>query len=427
EEERRLMAQQKRNKNSGANLGSGSKWYFYNQKVSSNGFNEFRVNWGQRKLEDDWRRSTKTSFTFDTEDPEAIDSLQLTMGSEDSLTVDMLKADLPLTPEAMDSSNNRLMNSLYMLGIIYKEQLKQQNEAIKYFKMLENRGVEHPKVLPAIYQLYLIYNKKGAPEAKGYKDLILKKYPGSEIAEMLEDPDYLEKKREKELADLNAYSKTLENYRYQRYPKVLAQCNEIIENDSTNQYLYKYYLLKAFSIGKSNPGNSNRIKEPLQELYNLAPNSEEGKEAKLYLDRLAKGYTIVQPDTNKNNTVVSPYIYDEEMEHYFVLVFPSDAGKINATEYKVGNFNKEFFKSSRLTVKSFEFNGGQLLVVRVFPKQLDAQDYLQAFNHPTARTTLGKTAETYDHFIINSANFQELIKSSDLTGYLDFFKEKYPQ
>ena len=67
--------------------------------------------------------------------------------------------DIPLTQAAVDSSNQILINSLYNLGIIYKEQLKEEKEAISYFQQVIDRNIEHPKVLPSLYQLYLMYSK----------------------------------------------------------------------------------------------------------------------------------------------------------------------------------------------------------------------------------------------------------------------------
>lgn len=426
EEERRLKAQQNRLKNSNSNSGSGSKWYFYNNKVSSSGFNDFRALWGQRALEDDWRRSTKTSFSFDPEDPESDSTSTADISqSTDSLTVEMLMADLPLTPELMDSSNNRLMNSLYMLGIIYKEQLKQEKEAIKYFEILVNRGIEHKKVLPSLYQLYLLHKKSGNSKANGYKETILKDHSDSEIAMILKDPDYLKKKQEKEMEDLKEYSEVLENYRYQRYNRVIQKCNEVIANDSVNQYLNKYYLLKAFSIGKSRPGNTSLVREPLEKLYSISPLSEEGIQAKVYLDKLDRGLDIVKPDTAQVEIPSSPYIFDEKVEHYFVLIFPQDAGDIKPVEYRLSNYNSQFHKSKKLKNKTVPMGTNQLVVVQVFTEKRFADDYSKSFGSDVAKPTLGKMAEEYEHFLISAPNFIELIKANDLQEYLDFYKKNY--
>jgi tetratricopeptide (TPR) repeat protein len=423
EDQQRLLAQQNRIKNAGGNTGSGSKWYFYNQKVSSSGFNDFRSNWGQRLMEDNWRRANKTSYS--TDDGGDFDDSDSIAVENDSLTVDVLRAGLPLTPELMDSSQNKVMNSLYMLGIIYKETLKEEAEAIKYFEKVVNRGIEHKKVLPALYQLYLIHKKKGSALAEGYKTKILRDYSDSEIAQIIEDPDYLERKREKEAADLNEYSEALEHYRYRRYNNVLAKCNAVITKDSNNQYINKYYLLKAFAIGKTSPGNKTAISGPLQELYNKSPDSEEGIQAKIYLDLLAKGLSIVKPDTT-NTPQVSPYLYDEALAHYFILVFPNDAGNINSTQFKLGNFNKEFFRSARLKVdNSLMGTANTMLIVRKFGNQEQANKYLTSFKSNSAKTSIGNMATDFEHFIINATNFKVMFDKQDLKGYQEFYLEKY--
>ena len=59
-------------------------WYFYNTATRNAGRTDFQKRWGSRKLENDWRRRNKSSFSFDdfgsgsdddgTEDDNADDS-----------------------------------------------------------------------------------------------------------------------------------------------------------------------------------------------------------------------------------------------------------------------------------------------------------------------------------------------------------------
>ena len=44
-------------------------WYFYNQSALSFGRSEFRRRWGDRRLEDNWRRSNKASAAFSNGSP----------------------------------------------------------------------------------------------------------------------------------------------------------------------------------------------------------------------------------------------------------------------------------------------------------------------------------------------------------------------
>ena len=46
------------------NIDQEGKWYFYNQAALTFGRTEFRRRWGDRKLEDNWRRSNKTRVSI---------------------------------------------------------------------------------------------------------------------------------------------------------------------------------------------------------------------------------------------------------------------------------------------------------------------------------------------------------------------------
>ena len=423
QDEQKLLATQSRVNVQNDAGGSGSKWYFYNLKVKGSGFNDYKAQWGTRTLEDNWRRSTKTSFNFDEEN---VDSVVTEVKPKDSLSVDDLRANLPLTPEAMDSSNRRIMNSLYMLGIIYKEQLKEEAEAISYFKKVIDRNIEHPRVLASMYQLYLIYSKKGSPEANSYKELILEKYPDSEIAEIMRDPDYLKKKEEDNKKELNDYSATLNDYQTRNYGMVIYRCNEVIAYDTTNKFLYKYFLLKAFAISKTDPGNSTAISSPLQQLYDLAPTSDEGKQAKIYLDKINNGLNIVDPDKTETTNTEGLFTVNESVPHFVILVFPNDQGNIEPAKIKLSNFNNEFFKTKRYQISNSPLNdGNQLLIVKTFATLDDAKLFIQSLKSNQAKVTLGTMGNDLESFVIHSANFSALFTSKNLEAYRSFYLENY--
>lgn len=418
----RLVDQQKRINNQAATGGTGNKWYFYNSKQIASGFNDFRGLWGQRALEDNWRRSNKSSTTaFLGDDGEPVDSVQT-----DSLTVDVLRANLPLTPAEIDSSNNRIIESLYNLGIIYKEQLKEEPEAISYFNAVVERKIEHPKVLPSLYQLYLIYNRKSDPKAGTYKSAIIKNYPKSEIAQILLDPDYLKKKELKDKEELTAYSNTLRSYRQRRYGVVISKCNEIILNNPENKYLNKYYLLKAFAVSKINAGNIEAISDPLRTVYERAPESEEGKQAKIYLDKLKAGEDITEPDDNAGIPEDTPYIFDEKSKHFFIVSIPNETGNVSETKIKMSNFNNEFFRKDKLSLRDAPLGEKhQVLIVRTFEDLEKAKVYMTTFGSDSATELLGTTAKDFDICLISTKNFGELFKNKDIDSYLEFYQAAY--
>ena len=420
EEEKRLLAMQDRlnstasNNNNGGNV---SKWYWNNPKLVSNGVNEFRTQWGQREDEDNWRRSNKSSVMVDGDDSEVLDSAVV---DQDSLAIELLLANIPLSPEALDSSNNRLMNSLYMLGIIYKEQLKEENEAIVYFEKVINRGIDHHKVLPAMYQLHLIYKKRGDSKAGNYKDRILTDYPNSEIAQILKDPDYLKKKEEQDKIDINKYKETYHLYISRYYNRTIAACNSVINKDPDNQFIRKYYMLKAFAISKLNPGAIEAISSPLQTLVKDYPDSEEGKQAKTYLGKLGNGETIT------DQGVDAGYTYDTTIQHFFILLYPTMGGPEQPTKIKISNFNNTFFGSKGYTVNSMPLDGKtQLIIVKSFPSLIEGKKYIDAYGTSSSTSVLGTAQTEYEYYLISADNFSKLVKSKKLQEYKDFYGQTY--
>ena len=46
-------------------INSDNSWYFYNTATRNAGRTEFQRRWGSRKLEDNWRRRNKATFSVD--------------------------------------------------------------------------------------------------------------------------------------------------------------------------------------------------------------------------------------------------------------------------------------------------------------------------------------------------------------------------
>jgi tetratricopeptide (TPR) repeat protein len=420
DEAARLLAMQSKVNNPDGGSGSGSKFYFYNPKVKSAGFNDFRAMWGQRAAEDDWRRSNKTTHAaFDPNDPNAGDSAVVEKNI-DSLTIDDLKKNIPVTDEDIAASNDRLLNSMYMLGIIYKEQLKEIDEAVSYFGKVVDRKIEHPKVLPSLFQLYLIAREKSGG-GEEYKAAILRDYPDSEIAQILRDPEYIKRKEEKEKADLNKYAETFEKYRFNKFQEVQAICEDVIANDTANQFIRKYYLLSAYCLSHLQNGNEEAISKPLIALIEKAPKSEEADQAKIFLGKMRSGGALI----NNNSDLAPNYIIDNNAGHYFVVVIQSDdPSTIQKT--KLSNFNNTFFGGKSYEIIASPLGAGkQMLRVKTFANAAEGKTYIDTYKSAAAEAMLGTMAADYDCFLINTANFKELMSKQDHIAYMDFFKQNY--
>ncbi len=413
----KLLVQQSRVTNSSTSAKGGSKWYFYNQKVRANGINDFKSFWSDRVLEDDWRRSSKQQLLSFTDDSDTTTSEEITV--EDSLTVDLLRDGLPLTNEDLMISNDKLLSALYNLGMIYKNQLKEDNDAIAYFAKVVDKNVEHEKVLPAAYQLNLLYTKQNPSKAKRYEDYILNNFPESDIAKLLADPSYFEKKEKMERRDLEAYKAVLDDYKYRRYIKVISGCNKVLFAKEKNKFINKYYLLKANAISKSGIGGVEAVKAPLIALYELSPDSEEGIVAKKYLDGL------IAPEKEKEDRNTVKFHVNKNEKHVFVVVVPNSKNvSVNDLKVDVSNFTSSYFSAENLKISTSMINPeNQILLVKTLADFEKAKIYQDAFESEPAKSLLKNAADDFECFAISKSNLSVLFSSKDISGYIEFVKE----
>lgn len=418
EEKARLLELQDKNTFvQGANPG---KFWVYNAKLRADGLQDFRKNWGNRDLEDNWRRTNKSTIKTDLGNDDNVEEVDSSGVQKDSLSVGQLLVDIPLTPESIDSSNNRIINALYNLGNIYKNDLYEEELAIKSFKDIMNRKIKHELVLPTAYQLYRIYADKGSAEKEEYKNYILNNYPNSDYANIIRDPDYFKDKEEKANEDEQEYSKLYDRYRNKMYGLVIAKCNKIIASDTTNAYLPKYYLLKAFAVGKTSQNTESALKSPLEDLIKKFPGTPEAKKAQELIDRMGKKKEIDE----KNAAIKSTMVYDENMEQvqYFMMVSLDEVDD-NATKMKLSNFNRENFRRLPIKVTSSILTGSkQIYLVSSFETPESAMDYYTTFKQDTKHFPI---KSEFDYFIISKSNFTKLYVDKDVKHYIDFFEEKY--
>ncbi|KPK87267.1 MAG: hypothetical protein AMS27_02910 [Bacteroides sp. SM23_62_1] len=90
---------------------AGGKWYFYNEAAKSFGQPEFRMKWGNRKLEDNWRRKNKSEMSFGDiggENDEVTDSSGIQKPILSNKTREFYLQDIPLTDSMMALSHDRI-------------------------------------------------------------------------------------------------------------------------------------------------------------------------------------------------------------------------------------------------------------------------------------------------------------------------------
>jgi len=424
-----------------------TKWYFYNTASLSAGRTEFMKKWGNRKLEDDWRRSDKQQNTSldqlasgedsDNEDGdgESRDSTKTTRSTDKHSRAYYLQ-NIPLTEAQMDSSNARIEKALFALGVIYKEKLKNLDEAATSFEKLIDRYPKGSFTPQAYYHLYQIYNQQGiSSEANRYKKLLIKEYPETDYAKILKDPSYFEKLAKEANRAKDFYKKTYSLYQAGNYQQVKQNCQLAKDEYSGNQYLLsKFEMLNALSIGKTTTDTAAFI-TALNVVVNDYPKSEVKPIAEEIIKSLQSGPRGSGSDgkvgkegaSGENSTPETIFVYEESAPYMFMILADQRNVKIGELSKRISDHNRRYFALNGLKVTSLPINENILLVtVSEFSDKEKAVDYFKTIRRNTILYGMIKRIGG-NYFIITNSNYKRLYKSKDLLGYRKFFDKYYPE
>lgn len=193
-------------------------WYFYNPALVKEGVAAFKKTWGNRKLEDNWRRKDRSvqesmqssespvetdgipadSLSLDTES----DSLSIDAGTEevqastDPHTREYYLQAIPYTDEQKRESDSLLADALLNAGIIYKDELLEYGLAENSLKRSAYSYPEFPTADDALYHLFLMYSLWDKPDlADMSRDSLKANYPESELTLTICNPYFEENAR----------------------------------------------------------------------------------------------------------------------------------------------------------------------------------------------------------------------------------------
>ncbi|GAB3313892.1 hypothetical protein GCM10027299_01370 [Larkinella ripae] len=176
-----------------SDIPADQRWVLYNPLMMTQARAEFSQKWGNRQLEDNWRRSQKESSAqalanesnvqigtaIAGNSPDAAAPVTLS-AEERKAQKDALYATIPFSPDALKQSNQRLEEAYYRLGKLYKFQFNQPTQAIPTFETLLTR-YPNTVVKPEVYYLLMISNDQ-LNRTSGWKEKLLAEFPTSSYA-----------------------------------------------------------------------------------------------------------------------------------------------------------------------------------------------------------------------------------------------------
>ncbi|MES2279338.1 MAG: tetratricopeptide repeat protein [Bacteroidota bacterium] len=241
--------------------GSGSSsFYFYNSASIAQGFTDFKRVWGNRKLEDDWRRSkhvsgdvtANTSTQFQNADPDAVPAKAQKTNDEISAGNyrQELVQNLPLTAQKLELSNKRVYNAYTDIANFYRDILGDKPEAIEAYLTLLSRYPDDQNKPAIYYNLYRLYTEtNNLAKADEYKNLLLKNYPGSVYAQVILDPDYNRRLDDKDAVFNAQYNQVYDLYEKRKYKAVISKADSLLELYPNNKLAVQLAYLRTIANG----------------------------------------------------------------------------------------------------------------------------------------------------------------------------------
>jgi tetratricopeptide (TPR) repeat protein len=287
-----------RNTNRNSNNGN-TQWYFSNASVVSQGRTAFARKWGNRKLEDNWRRSSKEA-TIDFQDNNQPTTPVVAEAKPDAAAQNkerkaQIIASLPYSPEAITASNKKIEEAYYNLGKIYTQELQEQEESIKTFEKLLSQFPESSYEAETFYFLYLIYKDQAQSEQQeAYKNKLLTKYPGSPFAKVLSNPNYVRDDNLIELQVKELYANAYRFYEERNYEEAVNKINDALQNHPGNTLTEKFTLLKILIVGRT------QVREEFKKALNGFMEQYPTSKLLPYVQNILRNTETITGSTKKN-------------------------------------------------------------------------------------------------------------------------------
>lgn len=420
-------------------------WYFYNPSLITRGRLEFQKTWGSRALEDDWRRSNKSSNSWDfsySEDDENIDTLAVVTDSivEKQYTRDDVEYYLRLIPQSEEqiaASNLNIENSLVNLFTIFEAKMGDYNKATEVYDTLVTRFPNSGQLDLVRYRLYQRYERESqTAESQEIKKILYDQHPDSKYTRYL-------KGGMPEPSSVNEKVELLYRETYEAFKK--GDVNTVKRNAYIAESTYKEHdLMPKFMflsiISTAKEDGTDTFKANLQKLVETYPNNELSTVSKNMIALMEQGkevqssFSITEIQEQRKQVIVTEeefasniqkagFSYNPDNAHMFICFVDGEEVDKNKVLYSIAQFN-----FSRFLIKDFDISvrelddAGYAIAVKGLLHLKEAvwyQDMILSDNR------IASILNELEHktFVISEDNYIKIFDKESVQKYLDFVEQ----
>ena len=430
------------------NTGDDS-WYFYNTATKNAGRTEFQRRWGNRKLEDDWRRRNKQTFSFNDfgSDQAAAEGEEV---SQDEAPADSVAApdaealkkendphypeyylkQIPKTDMEKQTANDIIQEGLYNMGVILKDKMEDFAASEEEFETLLRRYPDNVYRLDTYYNLYLMFMRAGnLAKAEKYRQLILSDFPDTKYGLALKDPDYIGSLRRMQEMEGKLYDQTLDAYLEDDNRRVHALYDTFSKQYPLSKLMPKFMFLEALSYVTEN--KPDQFRQTLMEMLERYPDTDMTEYASAYLKGLAQGKKLQSGmsnmrgmlwDTRLGNdsipadTTDLKFDLDPSQRQLLILLYPTETINSNALLFEVARHNFSSFVVKDFDLELMNFGRLGLLIIKGFGNVKEINHYLKVLD----ASTQFRLPDDVRPVVISEKNFDTLLRSG--RSFEDYFR-----
>ena len=428
--------------------GAGSaNWYFYNSQLLRSGKQTFRTQWGNRTLEDNWRRLSKATTGSIFDDDEELSDEELLMDStatDSTAMADVAPVEtdthkpeyylqqIPKTEEDIAQSNELLARALYNMVYIYRDKVGDQLLSDEAFEDFCRRFPNHELLVDLYYMQYLTALKNNDMlKAEQYRQQIIATFPESNEAYIVSQPDYFQRLQRMAQEQDSLYEHTYQAYTQNNFAAVKTNKLYAEENYPLSPLMPRFLFLNAIAVAKTD-GQPAFIVQ-LQEMVARYPESELAAMAKDMLALMGQGAESQQgevaslkerraqqsTDSVAADSEAVQFSTERNLPAMVLLVMENDEPKANQLLYEVALFNFSQFMIKDFDLKllpTFEANTSALQIAG-FEKMDEAEWYINLLQKNTTILQFLQ-ANNVQVVAITEENFKLLNTHFSLQDYL---------
>lgn len=401
---------------------AGVDWYFGNPSAVALGQTEFKRLWGAIPLEDNWRRSNKTTVLQETNtivtnvpqpDKPGVEPVAQTQKADEA---GKLISQIPRTAEDKAKALAQIEEGYFKLGDLFYFQLSEKDNASESYTKLLTRFPQSEYVPEVLYKLYLISKDIDPAKAEVYANELKNNHPRSTFTRILINPDYL---RETSVAAEKQKLIYGEAYSYFQANNLRAAQDKLklAQQEGETTFTPQLDLLQILITGKTE--DVTRYQFELGEYIKKYPDAA----LKPYAEQLLAASKTLLDKLERAKGI--QFIKSMEGSHNFVVVYSTSDKITNPVSSAIEKFNAAQFKDLKLNTTNIIFNEEKTItIVSELPSQAAALSYFDKF---LAQIAPGKPFSNYKFysFVITKDNFQIFYRTKALDEYLAFFDRNY--